>query len=177
MSIPTGNYDIDPAHSEVAFSIRHAGIAKVRGRFTVFSGAIAIGENLTDSKASATIQAESVDTGNEQRDGHLRSSDFFSVEQAPTWTFTSTSVTGGADAFTVTGDLTINGITKPVELAAEYNGAATDAYGAERVGFSATTKISRADFDITWNAPLEAGGVLLGDAVTIDLEISAVKAS
>lgn len=175
MGIPTGTYAIDASHSEVAFTIRHAGIAKVRGRFTEFSGAVVVADNPADSTANATIVASSVDTGNAQRDGHLQSSDFFSVETNPEWTFTSTGFAGAGEDFTLSGDLTINGITKPVELEVEYNGAGADAYGNERIGFSASTEISRTDFDITWNAPLEAGGVLLGDKVKILIEVSAVK--
>ena len=176
MSIPAATYVIDPSHSEVAFTIRHAGIAKVRGRFTEFAGEIVVAEDLPASSATVTIAASSVDTGNPQRDGHLQTSDFFSVEQAPEWTFTSTSVSGAGDELTIAGDLTINGITQPTELEVEYNGTNVDAYGVTRVGFSGTTEVTRADFGITWNAPLEAGGFLLGDKVKIFLEISATKA-
>ncbi|PFG20576.1 YceI family protein [Serinibacter salmoneus] len=175
MSIPAATYAIDASHSEVAFTIRHAGIAKVRGRFTQFAGEIVVAENLADSTANATIQAASVDTGNAQRDGHLKTSDFFNTETLPEWTFASTGATGSGEEFTLAGDLTVNGITKPVELDVEFNGANKDAYGAERIGFSATTEISRADYNVTWNAPLEGGGVLLGDKVKIFIEISAVK--
>ncbi|GMA32411.1 YceI family protein [Litorihabitans aurantiacus] len=176
MSIPAAIYAIDASHSEVAFSIRHAGIAKVRGRFTEFTGEIVVAEDLAASRASAVIEASSVDTGNAQRDGHLQSSDFFSVEAQPQWSFTSTSITGAQDEFTLAGELTINGTTKPVEIDVEYNGTNVDAYGVTRVGFSGTTEIAREDFGITWNAPLEAGGFLLGDKVKIFLEISATKA-
>lgn len=175
MSIPTGTYDIDAAHSEVAFTIRHAGIAKVRGVFNDFEGQIVAADDAVSSTATATIKAASVDTGNDQRDGHLRSSDFFSIEANPEWNFTSTGVSFAGEEGTLTGDLTINGVTKPVELAVEYNGAAKDAYGAERIGFSATTDLARSDFGITWNAPLEAGGLLLSDKVKILIEVSAVK--
>lgn len=176
MTIPVGTYAIDASHSDVAFTIRHAGIAKVRGRFTEFTGEIVVAEDLAASSATATIVASSVDTGNAQRDGHLATSDFFSVETNPEWTFASTGVSGAADEFELTGDLTINGITKSVTLEVEFNGAATDAYGTPRVGFSAETEISREDFGITWNAPLEAGGFLLSDKVKILIEVSAAKA-
>lgn len=175
MSIPAGTYAIDASHSDVAFTIRHAGIAKVRGRFTEFGGEIVVAENLAESRATATIEASSIDTANAQRDGHLKSSDFFSVDVNPQWAFTATGVQGSAEEFTLAGDLTINGITKAVELEVEYNGAATDAYGNPRVGFSAETEVKREDFNLTWNAPLEAGGFLLGDKVKIAIEISAVK--
>ncbi len=177
MTIPAGTYAIDASHSEVGFTIRHAGIAKVRGVFNEFDGRIVVNDDLATSSATATIKAASVDTGNEQRDGHLQSSDFFSIDVNPEWTFTSTGVSFSGEEGTLTGDLTINGVTKPVTLEVEYNGAAKDAYGNDRIGFSAETELARSDFGITWNAPLEAGGLLLSDKVKIAIEISAVKES
>ncbi|ACQ81500.1 YceI family protein [Beutenbergia cavernae DSM 12333] len=174
-TIPAGTYAIDTAHSDVAFTIRHAGIAKVRGRFTEFDGTLNVADALADSGVQVTIAASSVDTGNDQRDAHLKSSDFFSVESNPTWSFVSKAASGSDSEFTLDGELTINGVTKPIALDVEFNGAATDAFGAERVGFSATGELTRADFGITWNAPLEAGGFLLGDKVKLLLEVSAVK--
>ncbi|OJX97516.1 polyisoprenoid-binding protein YceI [Salana multivorans] len=175
MTIPAGTYAIDASHSEVGFTIRHAGIAKVRGVFNEFDGQIVVADDLATSSATATIKAASVDTGNEQRDGHLKSSDFFSIDVNPEWTFASTAVSFSGEEGTLTGDLTINGVTKPVTLEVEYNGAAKDAYGNDRIGFSAETELARSDFGITWNAPLEAGGLLLSDKVKIAIEISAVK--
>ena len=169
-------YSIDPGHSEVGFTVRHAGISKVRGQFTDFAGDITVAENFADSAVNVTIQSASVDTRDENRDNHLRSADFWDAENNPTWTFTSTRVEGSLPEFTVHGDLTINGVTRPAALAVEYNGSATDPFGADRVGFSASTEISRKDFGLTWNAALETGGVLVGDKVRITLEISAVAA-
>lgn len=174
-TIPAGTYTIDPSHSEVSFSVRHAGIAKVRGQFREFEGDVVVGDSLAGSSATATIVASSVDTGDAKRDGHLRSSDFFAAQEKPTWTFTSTQVRGHGDGFEVAGDLTINDVTRPVVLDVEYHGAATDPFGNERVGFSATTEVNRKDFGLTWNVALEAGGVLVGDKVKISLEVSAVK--
>ncbi len=175
MSIPAGTYDIDPTHSELGFTVRHTGIAKVRGKFTGVEGAITIADQFADSAVSVTIDAASVDTGNAQRDGHLTSADFWDAANTPEWGFVSTSVEGEGEEFVLNGDLTINGVTKPVSLDVEYGGAATDAYGNARVGFSATTEISRKDYGLTWNVALEGGGLLVGDNVKIGLEISAIK--
>ena len=174
-AIPTGTYTIDPSHSEVSFTVRHAGIAKVRGVFSEFSGDVVVAENLALSAARAEIVASSVQTGDKNRDNHLRGGDFFNVETRPTWTFTSNAVKHDGDDLVLVGDLTINGITKPVELDVEYNGAATDPFGNQRVGFSAVTEVSRKEFGLTWNAALETGGVLVGDKAKIALEVSAVK--
>lgn len=175
ITIPTGTYIIDPSHSELSFSVRHAGIAKVRGRFAEFEGSIVVGPTLSESSARAAIIASSVDTGDANRDNHLRSGDFFSVETRPTWTFVSTGTRGAADEFVLDGDLTINGITRPVALEVEFNGAATDPYGNERIAFSASADVNRKDFNLTWNVALEAGGVLVGEKVKLSLEVSAVK--
>lgn len=174
-TIPAGTYAIDTSHSEVSFSVRHAGIAKVRGRFEEFEGAVVVGENLAASSATATIVASSVDTGDSTRDNHLRSGDFFNVETRPTWTFVSNGVRADRGDLVLLGDLTINGVTKPVELEVDYNGTAVDPWGQQRVGFSAATEVNRKDFGLTWNVALEAGGFLVGDKVKIALEVSAVK--
>jgi polyisoprenoid-binding protein YceI len=174
-TIPTGTYAIDPSHSEVSFSVRHAGIAKVRGQFREFAGTIVIGDDLATSSALATIAASSVDTGDAKRDGHLRSADFFGADERPEWSFVSNAVKADGNDLILAGDLTINGVTKPVELEVEYHGAATDPFGQARIGFSAETEISRKDFGLTWNVALEAGGFLVGDKAKIGLEISAVK--
>lgn len=175
MSIPTGTYDIDPAHSELGFTVRHTGIAKVRGRFEGANGTFTVAEPFTDSSVNVTIDAASVKTGNEQRDAHLTSPDFWDAATKPTWTFASTSVEGEGEEFVINGDLTINGVTKPVALDVEFNGAGTGPDGAQRVGFSATTEISRKDYDLTWNVALEGGGLLVGDNVKIAIEVAAVK--
>lgn len=175
MTIPAGTYQIDPAHSELGFTVRHTGIAKVRGRLNGVDGTIAVAEDFASSTANVTIDAASVSTGNEQRDAHLTSPDFWDAASKPTWTFTSTSVEGEGEEFTLNGDLTINGITRPVALDVEFNGAAAGMDGVQRVGFSAATEISRKDFDLTWNVALEGGGLLVGDNVKIGLEVQAVK--
>ena len=169
-----GAYTIDASHTEVGFTVRHAGISRVRGRFTDFAGEIVVAEPFSESSVSVDIQAASVDTRDENRDNHLRSADFWDAENKPTWTFRSNRVEGSGAEFTVHGDLTINGVTKPAALEVEYNGAATDPFGSDRVGFSAKTEISRKEFDLTWNAALETGGVLVGDKIRINLEIEAV---
>lgn len=175
MSIPAGTYDIDASHSELGFTVRHTGIAKVRGRFTGVTGSFVVAEPFASSSVNVEIDSASVSTGNAQRDGHLTSPDFWDAASKPTWTFTSTSVEGEGEEFTINGDLTINGVTKPVALAVEYNGAANGPDGAGRVGFSATTEISRKDFGLTWNVALEGGGLLVGDNVKISIEIAGVR--
>lgn len=174
-TIPTGTYVIDPSHSEVSFTVRHAGIAKVRGLFNEFSGLIEVAEDLPASRAEVEIVASSIETGDKARDGHLRSGDFFDVEKRPTWVFVSNGVKPDGDDLVLEGELTINGITKPVALEVEYNGTAVDPFGNERVGFSGVTELSRKDFGLTWNVALEAGGVLVGDKAKVALEISAIK--
>ena len=170
-------YVIDADHSTLGFTIRHAGIGKTRGQFDEFNGTIEVADDSTPtgSTASATIKAASVNTRNNDRDNHLRSADFFDVETYPEWTFATTGVSGSKASFTLTGDLTIHGVTKSVDLEVEFLGAATDPFGNDRAAFEASTVISRKDFGLTWNAALEAGGVLVGDKVTITLEIEAIK--
>ena len=162
MSIPAGTYQIDASHSELGFTVRHTGIAKVRGRFTGVEGTFTVAEPFSDSRVDVTIDAASVSTGNEQRDAHLTSPDFWDAATRPTWNFVSTGVQGEGEEFTLLGDLTINGVTRPVELAVEYNGAANGPDGVLRTGFSATGEISRKDFGLTWNVALEGGGLLVG---------------
>lgn len=167
-------YVIDPSHSGATFTVRHAGISKVRGTVNVTGGEVVIGDSLETSSVTATLDAATVATGDATRDGHIKSADFFTVEQYPEWTFVSTKVEGDGADLTVTGDLTLNGVTKSVVLETEFTGAAVDAFGAARAAFEGHTEISRKDFGITWNAALEAGGVLVSDKVKIDLDISAV---
>ena len=169
-----GRYDIDPAHTTAAFSVRHAGIAKVRGTIAVASGTIMIGEDLESSSVTAALDASSVNTGDAGRDAHLRSADFWHAEEKPTWTFTSTSIRLDGDDGIIAGDLTINGVTKAVELETEFSGNAKDPFGNDRVGFEAKLEVSRKDFGLTWNASLEAGGFLVGDKVKITLDVSAI---
>ncbi|MPV38238.1 YceI family protein [Georgenia subflava] len=172
-SIPAGTYVIDPSHTEVGFTVRHAGISKVRGKFEKFEGQIVVAENFAESTSVVTIDASSINTGDANRDGHLRSADFWDAENKPTWTFATTGVEGEGEEFTLKGDLTINGVTKPVALDAEFNGSVVDAFGSPRIGFSAATEISRKEFGLTWNAAMETGGFLVGDKVRILLEIEA----
>lgn len=173
---PAGTWHIETSHSHASFSVRHAGIAKVRGTVAITDGTIVITEDLLGSTVTATLDPSTIDTRDANRDGHLVSADFFDVETYPTWTFASTSVEEGGAGLLVHGDLTIHGVTRPVTLDVELNGAATDPFGTSRVGFSATTSISRKDFGLTWNAALETGGVLVGDTVQISLEIEGAAA-
>lgn len=175
--ITAGTYDIDTSHSTASFSVRHAGIAKVRGTIDLTGGVITVGDEVESCAVSAELDAKSVNTGDSGRDEHLTSQDFWGADENPTWSFRSTSVALSGDQITVTGDLTINGTTKSVELVGEYTGAATDPFGNARVGFEAATEINRKDFGITWNAALETGGVLVGEKVKITLDVSAIATS
>ena len=169
-----GTWDIDAAHSTVGFSVRHMMVSKVRGYFRTFSGVLVTAEDPTASTVEATIDMDSIDTRQEQRDAHIRSADFFDVGNHTVMTFRSTGVrTDGAD-WTVVGDLTIKGITKSVELELELNGFGPDAYGGFRAGFSAKTEISRKAFGVDIDMPMDGGGVVVGDKVTVELEIEAV---
>lgn len=172
-----GTWDIDPAHSGVEFSVRHAMVATVRGRFNGFSGTIEVGNEPAGSTTDVTIEAASIDTGNGDRDNHLRSPDFLDVERFPTLRFQTTRVAAGEEEgeYRVFGYLTIRDMTREVELAATYNGTSTDPWGNLRAGLEAATTIYRKDWGLTWNAALEAGGVLVGDKVKVTLDISAVK--
>lgn len=170
----TGTWKLDPSHSEVSFTVKHLMISKVRGVFETFDVTIVTAENPHDSTIEATIDVASVNTGNEGRDNHLRTSDFFLVEEHPTMTFVSTSFDGEPDDFSVTGDLTLRGVTKSVVLKGEFGGIITDGYGNTRAGATATAKINRHDFGVNWNAALEAGGMTLGDDVTITLDLQVI---
>ncbi len=170
-------YQIDAAHSEATFSVRHL-ITKVRGRFSEFAGTIAFDRsNPEQSKVTFTIQAASIDTNQKDRDAHLRTSDFFLVDEYPTATFRSTSFSGTPEEFEVTGDLTLRGVTKQVVLTGEFGGIVTDGYGQTKAGATARTKINRQDFGVSWNAALEAGGVLVSNDVKISIELQAVRAA
>ncbi|HET6561202.1 MAG TPA: YceI family protein [Marmoricola sp.] len=177
--LATGTYTIDTSHSRLGFVARHAMVTKVRGAFNAFDATVEVdGENLAASKVSVTIDVDSIDTRNEQRDGHLRSNDFLDIANHPEITFVSTDVTPvGDDVVRVTGDLSIKGVTKPVTVDFAYEGSAVDPFGNQRVGFEGSVVINRKDWGITWNAALEAGGVLVSDKVTLEFEISAIKAA
>ena len=171
-----GTWTIDPAHSEVAFSVRHL-MSKVRGRFTDFSGTITTpGDDPSTATVTVEIVSASISTNNEQRDGHLRSTDFFDADRGQKLTFSSTGITASDDGYTIAGDLTINGVTRPVDLAAEFLGVDVDAYGATRLGAEATTSISRKDYNVDFNVPLEGGKLLIGDKIDITLSLEAIKA-
>lgn len=172
-----GTWDIDPVHSDVSFTVRHMMVSKVRGRFASFSGEIVTGADITSSAVTATIDATSIDTNNAQRDGHVRSADFFDVENHPEWTFRSTGVRVDGDDVAVDGELTIKGVTRPVSLALEVNGFGPDAFGGTRAGFTATTTVNRNDFGVDISMPLDGGGVVLSDKVQITLEIQGVLRS
>jgi polyisoprenoid-binding protein YceI len=175
----TNTWNIDATHSGINFSIRHMVVSKVRGRFTKYTGALRVDDgDLTRSSVEATIDASSIDTGTAQRDTHLRSADFFDVERYPELRFRSTRVEKVADdRYRVVGDLTIRDVTREVVLDAEYSGRGTDPWGNERVAFTAKTSLDRKDFGLKWNQALEAGGVLVGERVDIELDVQAVKAS
>ena len=170
-----GTWDIDAAHSTVGFSVRHMMVSKVRGYFREFSGVLVTAEDPTQSSVTATINMDSIDTRQEQRDAHIRSADFFDVENNPYMTFRSTGVRteDGAD-WLLDGELTLKGITRPVTLELELNGFGPDAYGGTRAGFSAKTEISRKEFGVDIDMPMDGGGVVVGDKVTVELEIEAV---
>jgi polyisoprenoid-binding protein YceI len=169
-----GTYDIDVSHTRVGFAVRHMAVSKVRGEFQEFAGTLVLAEDPVDSKIEVTIQAGSVDTNDENRDNHLRTSDFFDTEHHPVWTFTSTAVRPvTATEWHVDGDLTIRGVTRQVTLDATLEGVVKDPYGNHRVGFSATTSIVRDDFGVSFNGVMEAGGLVVAKKVDIDLELEA----
>ena len=173
----TGTYVPDASHSRIGFVARHAMVTKVRGQFTEYSGSGHFdAADPTNSSLELTIQADSIDTGNADRDAHLRSNDFFDMENHPTLTFTSTSVEKvQEDVYKVTGDLTVRGVTKPVEIDFEYTGAAVDPFGNTRIGLEGSTTLNRRDFGLNWNAALDTGGVLVSEKVTLELDVSAIR--
>ncbi|WP_019146841.1 YceI family protein [Timonella senegalensis] len=175
--LTAGTYTADTTHTSAGFTVRHAGISKVRGTVPVVSASIDVAENFLDSKVTAELDARGVNTGSADRDGHLQSADFFNVDVHPTWTFKSTSITAsGSNEFVVNGDLTINGVTKSVPLEVEFTGTATDPFGNKRAAFEGQLEISRKEFGLVWNAALETGGVLVSDKVKINIEVSAISA-
>jgi len=170
-----GTWDIDLSHSEAGFTVRHL-MSKVRGSFTEFSGTITTSENILESSVEVAIKSSSITTHNEQRDAHLRSADFFDPAKGGELRFVSTKITESGDGYVITGDLTINGITKTVDLAAEYLGVEADPWGQTKLGAEATTSINRQDFGVKWNQALEGGKFLVGDKVEITLAIEATRA-
>jgi len=175
--IPAGTWSIDASHSEVGFTVRHLMVSKVRGNFESFEGSITIGDDPVQSSVTAEVDLASINTRDAGRDEHLRGSDFFDVATSPKLTFTSTSVAPKGSDYAVTGDLTIKGVTKSVVLNLEFNGVSADPWGGTRSGFTATTTISRKDFGIDFNIPLDGGGVVVGDEIKVVLEVEAVLQS
>ncbi len=175
LGLTTGTWNIDPAHTEVSFVIRHL-MTKVRGSFTEFTGAVQIADDIAASSANVEIQIKSIDTRNADRDAHVRSAEILDIEKYPTFTFTTTGVRADADDYLVDGQLTIRGVTRPVTLEVEFNGVGADPWGGTRAGFTATTAISRKDYGIDFNLPLGGDKALLGDKVDIHLEVQVVRA-
>lgn len=177
ITIPeAGTFDLDASHTHVGFVAKHMMVTKVRGAFGEFSGSVTIADDPLQSSAELTIKTASIDTGNGDRDGHLRGDDFLSVEKFPEITFRSTRVVSHSDEdFVVRGDLTIREVTKEVTLKVEYGGAGTNPWGAEVFGFSIETEIEREEFGLTWNVALETGGVLVGKKVKIEVEGEATR--
>ncbi|MEU1826108.1 YceI family protein [Streptomyces abikoensis] len=175
----TGDYTIDPAHSSIGFTVRHAMVTNVKGSFTQHEGTLRLdGSDPARSTAAIDVRIDSVDTGIKDRDAHLLSGDFFDAEAFPLMTFRSTAAERvGGDRYRLTGDLTIKDVTRPLSIDLEFNGSATDVYGNERVGFEGSAEILRSEWGLTWNAALEAGGVMVSDKVKLTFDISAVKSA
>jgi polyisoprenoid-binding protein YceI len=170
----TGTWKLDPSHSELTFSVRHLAISKVKGSFQSFDVTLVTAENPADSTLTATVDIASVSTGQEPRDQHLQTSDFFLADEHPQMTFTSTGFRESTDAILIDGELTLRGVTKPVTLTAEFGGITVDGYGQTKLGAEATTKIDRTEFGVNWNAAIEAGGFTLGNDVTINIDVQLV---
>ena len=169
-------WNIDTVHSEVGFSVRHMMVSKVRGRFTGFSGQIVTADDPAESSVTAEIDLRSINTGNEQRDEHIRSADFFEVETYPTMTYKSTGVRVEDGEYILDGNLTLKGVTRSVPLHLELNGFGPDPYGGIRAGFTATGELNRRDFGVNFSAPMANGGAVVADKIALHLEIEAVKA-
>lgn len=177
-AVPTGTWKVDPVHSSVEFRVKHLGIATVKGGFREYEGTIEVGDDIASTRAYGTIKAASLDSGEPKRDEHLRSPDFFDVENHPDITFESTSIEViDEDEFHVTGDLTMHGVTKPITLHAEVTGTEEDPWGNTRVGLEAQGELSRGDWGMTFNMALGSGNLVVSDKVRINIDVSAVKAS
>ncbi|MDT3724663.1 YceI family protein [Streptomyces sp. DSM 41972] len=173
----TGDYELDPAHTTIGFVARHAMVTNVKGHFADFTGTLHLdGADPSSSTATIDVVMDSIDTGNADRDGHLKSADFFKTDEFPTMTFRSTEAEAlGGDDYRITGDLTILGTTRPISIDLEFNGAAKDPFGNERVGFEGKAEISRAEWGLTWNAALETGGMLVSDKIKLVFDVSAIR--
>lgn len=174
-----GTWSIDESHSRIGFVARHAMVTRVRGGFNEFEGSVIVdAEDIAKSSATVTIKAASIDTRNEQRDGHLRSNDFLAMDEHPEITFVSTAAAlTGATTVELTGDLTVKGTTNSVTIPFEFEGTATDPFGNVRAGFEGSVVINRKDYGVTWNAALETGGVLVSDKITLEFEVSLIKSA
>ncbi|MEA2715928.1 MAG: hypothetical protein QOI99_245 [Actinomycetota bacterium] len=175
--LPTGTWNIDPTHSRIQFSVRHLMVSKVKGHFKTFSGTVTVPENPLEASVRVTIDPASIDTGDENRDAHVRTADFFDVENHTDAEYVSTAVRPNGDDYVVEGELTFHGVTRPVNLDLEFNGVDTDPWGNTRAGFTATTEVNRHDFGVDFSATMEAGGVMVGDKVrlSIDVEMTLAK--
>ncbi|MBX9364150.1 YceI family protein [Streptomyces sp. WAC04114] len=173
----TGDYTIDPAHSTIGFVARHAMVTNVKGSFQDFTGTLHLdGTDPSRSTASLDVVMDSIETGNADRDGHLKSADFFKADEFPAMTFRSTKAEAlGGDDYRITGELTILGTTRTLAIDLEFNGAAKDPFGNERVGFEGKAEILRSEWGLTWNAALETGGVLVSDKIKLNFDISAIR--
>jgi len=175
LSSIAGTWVIDPSHSRLGFETRHAVITKVRGHFADFEGTVVIGDDTAASTVNINAKLDSIDTGSADRDGHLKSADFFDTENTNELVFESTGIKATGDTFVVTGNLTIKGVTNSIDIAVDATGTAVDPFGNTRAGFEGTSELSRKDFGLTWNVALETGGFLVSDNVKLQLDISAIK--
>jgi polyisoprenoid-binding protein YceI len=169
-----GTWVIDPIHSEVGFTVRHLMVSKVRGRFEKFEGEIVTGDDILDTRATVTVDLNSINTGNEDRDNDLRSSNYFESDKYPTMTYRTTNLRVVGDGYVADGELTVKDITNPVSLQVEFNGISADPWGGTRAGLSASGEINRKDFGVTFDIPMEGGGLVVGDKIQLNLEIEAV---
>jgi polyisoprenoid-binding protein YceI len=170
-----GTWTVDPSHSTVAFTARHLMITKVRGHFTDFDGEVTVADDPLASSVVANVRLASIDTGNADRDGHLRSADFFDTDTHPEMTLRSTAIRASGDGYVLRGDLTIAGHTHPVEFALEFDGVTQDPFGHTKAGFEASAEINRKDWGLNWNVALETGGVLVSEKIRIDLDVQLVR--
>ncbi len=175
--LTTGTWTIDPMHSSVGFTVKHLMISKVRGSFQTFSGSVVVPEDRFASAVDVTIDPASVATGDANRDGHLRNGDFFDAETFPAWTFRSTGIRADGGDYKLAGELTMRGVTKPVELDVEFEGVTKDPYGNTKAGFSAAAELNRKEWGMEYNAALETGGVLIGEKVKLVLDIQLAKSA
>jgi len=175
--LPAGTWNIDPTHSSLEFSVRHLMISKVKGSFKTFSGSVTVPEDPFQASLHVTIDPNSIDTGDATRDNHLRGADFFGVENHPVAEYVSTGVRAAGDGYAVEGQLTLHGVTRPVELALEFSGVGGDPWGNTRAGFAATGEVNRRDFGIDITMPMETGGVVVGDKIKLAIDVELVLAA